>query len=231
MESHQNLTDKKEVLRFLKKMGVDTRFVSVMTSQILINNLRFSKFSRKREEVFKKYYPDLEIVRSTVFQKICTRASRVLGETLTPREKILISNNNNIYNKTLSYILEPYTRKYGIEIIKRKFDLDNLKSLEDDFTTVALPLTLDDEVENILGHIFRGEKVGMKSSHHKQGEFKIIYPLINVPLEWICSWLQVDECPMDERNELAHDFLIYLEEVVPQVRENILKSAHYLVDE
>ena len=41
-----NFTDsKKDVLKYLKIIGVDTRFVSYTPQKIYINNLRFSKFS------------------------------------------------------------------------------------------------------------------------------------------------------------------------------------------
>ena len=43
-------TSKKDVLKYLKIIGVDTRFISYTPNKIYINNLRFSKFSRKRQE-------------------------------------------------------------------------------------------------------------------------------------------------------------------------------------
>jgi hypothetical protein len=52
-------TSKKDVLKFLKIIGVDTRFISYTPQKIYINNLRFSKFSRKREATFKKQYPEI----------------------------------------------------------------------------------------------------------------------------------------------------------------------------
>lgn len=221
-------TEKKEVLRFLKKIGVDTRFVSVMPPQLLINNLRFSKFSRNKEELFTKNYPELKVIRSTIFQKICARSSKVLGESLKPREKVLINQSNNPADKALLVILEPYSRKYGIEIIEREFDLEKLETIEEDFNVVALPLTLDQEVENVLGHIFSGKRVELESSQKNLQEVKLIYPLLNVPREWICSWLGQEDCLQHEANELTHEFLMYLEGVVPQVRENILKSARFV---
>ena len=52
---------KKDVLKYLKIIGVDTRFISYAPQKIYINNLRFSKFSRKRQETFNKQYPDIEV--------------------------------------------------------------------------------------------------------------------------------------------------------------------------
>ena len=43
-------SSKKDVLKYLKIIGVDTRFVSYTPDKIYINNLRFSKFSRTREK-------------------------------------------------------------------------------------------------------------------------------------------------------------------------------------
>ena len=47
-------SSKKDVLKFLKIIGVDTRFISYTPERIYINNLRFSKFSRKREATIQK---------------------------------------------------------------------------------------------------------------------------------------------------------------------------------
>lgn len=230
-KNSRNDVEKKEILRFFKKIGVDTRFISVVPPNILINNHRFSKFSRTKEELFRKNYPEMKVIRSKIFQKICARSSKVLGETLTPREKILINKSSDPSNKALSIILEPYTRKYGIKIIEMEFDFNEINDIKVEFDSIALPLTLDHEVENILGQIFTGEKVELKSSQNKLGDKKIIYPLINVPLEWICSWQELENCSIKEGNELAHEFLAYLESVVPQVRENILKSARFLSED
>lgn len=224
-----NEVEKKEILRFFKKIGVDTRFVSVVLPNILINNHRFSKFSRTKEELFKKNYPEINVIRSTIFQKICARSSKILGDSLKPRETILINKSSNPSDKALSIILEPYTRKYGIKIIEMEFDLEELEKVKENFNVVALPLTLDEEVENVLGKIFHGKEVELESSKKNLREVKLIYPLLNVPQEWICFWLSQGDCLHHEANELAHEFLMYLEGVVPQVRENILKSASFVV--
>lgn len=224
-----NEVEKKEILRFFKKIGVDTRFVSVVPPNILINNHRFSKFSRTKEEIFNRNYPEMKVIRSTVFQKICARSSKILGVSLSPRERILINKSSDPSTKALSVILEPYTRKYGIEIIEREFDLEKLEKMKEDFDVVALPLTLDEEVENVLGQIFNGKTVELESSQKNLRGVKLIYPLLNVPQEWICSWLDQGDCLNHEANELAHEFLMYLEGVVPQVRENILKSSSFVV--
>ena len=50
-----NFTDsKKDVLKYLKIIGVDSRFISYTPQKIYINNLRFSKFSRKNHHNYKK---------------------------------------------------------------------------------------------------------------------------------------------------------------------------------
>ncbi|MCK9151731.1 ATPase [Methanobacterium alcaliphilum] len=227
MSAENSNYNKKEILRFLKQIGVDSRFISVIPPDIYINNLRFSKFSRKKEELFKKKYPAIKVVRSTILQKICLRSSRVLGEALKPRTKVLINSNNDPCNKAVSVILEPYSRKYGIEIIEREF---NLKDIEEyDFDALVVPLTLDHEVASILYKIFHGEKIDLLSFQDKKGSKQLIYPLINVPLEWIYSWLKLkDTHEVEMENEISHEFLIFLEDVVPQVRENIFKASTFL---
>nr|WP_243687660.1 hypothetical protein [Methanobacterium formicicum] len=46
------MTMKQEVVRFLQKNGVETRFVSIVGERVYINNLKLSRFSRKKEELF-----------------------------------------------------------------------------------------------------------------------------------------------------------------------------------
>ena len=72
-------SSKKDVLKYLKIIGVDTRFISYTPDKVYINNLRFSKFSRTREKTFNNQYPDilriiliffsnlLKIIKGTVF--------------------------------------------------------------------------------------------------------------------------------------------------------------------
>jgi hypothetical protein len=44
-EKEEFTTSKRDVLKYLKIIGVDTRFISYTPQKIYINNLRFSKFS------------------------------------------------------------------------------------------------------------------------------------------------------------------------------------------
>lgn len=212
-----NLTDekeefsdsKKDVLKYLKIIGVDTRFVSYTPQKIYINNLRFSKFSRKRQETFNHQYPEIEVVRNSLFQKICSKAAKSLAN-LKPGSVILIPENNFI----LEVILEPYTRKYGVELI-----------YDGDYDLIANPVILDDEVNRIFTNIFNG--VGLEFTKNDNE----IYPLINVPLDWINSFLEMDgRLKMENSNngQLAFLFMEFLEDVAPQYRENVLKASDYI---
>ena len=124
---------KKDVLKFLKIIGVDTRFISYTPNKIYINNLRFSKFSRKREETFKKQYSEIDIVRSSLFQKICSKSSKLLALEIKPNSKILLPEDNFL----IELLLEPYTRKYGVKLI-----------YNGDYDLKVNPIILDDEVNN-----------------------------------------------------------------------------------
>ncbi len=56
-----------------------------------------------------------------------------------------------------------------------------------------LPLTLDNEVESILGNILNGEKIeviSLKNKYDAENNIKLIYPLLNVPRSWLVSWLE-----------------------------------------
>ena len=140
-EEEKFSSSKKDVLKYLKIIGVDTRFVSYTPEKIYINNLRFSKFSRKRQETFNHQYPDIEVVRNSLFQKICSKASKSLAD-IKPNSTILTPENNFILN----VILEPYTRKYGVKLIH-----------EGNHDLVANPVILDYEVNRIFTDIFNGK--------------------------------------------------------------------------
>ena len=94
---------KKDVLKFLKIIGVDTRFISYTPQKIYINNLRFSKFSRTREATFNKQYPEIKVVRNSLFQKICSKSSKHLAREIKPNSRILMPKDNFI----IEVLMEP----------------------------------------------------------------------------------------------------------------------------
>lgn len=200
--------------------------MSILDKKVYINNLRFSRFSRRREERFLNRFSDFKVVRSKIFQKICMRASKVLSDSLNPQERIFVVKGATIYDYALYVILEPYRRKYGIEIILGD-DISDSKNLNTD--SIALSLTLDDEVENILKLILKGVKIELLSSKIEYEGINLVYPLINIPRSWICSWLDVgeDKCEFSVIHDPSKDLLKFLEGIIPDIRENIYKSAYF----
>ena len=112
-EKKEFSNSKKDVLKFLKIIGVDSRFVSYTPDKLYINNLRFSKFSRKRQDTFNKQYPEIEVVRSSLFQKICSKSSKHLALEIQPNSTLLMPKDNFI----IELLMEPYTRKYGVKLV------------------------------------------------------------------------------------------------------------------
>lgn len=224
-----NSNDKRDVIRFLQRIGVDTRFVSLLSDDIYINNQRFARFSSKRQETFRKNFPDYNISRSMIFQKICTRASRILANSVEPGEKIFILETD-VESFIIDVIMEPYTRKYGIEIFKGNSLEDENIELSD---SLVSSLTLDDEVEGIIGKILNGERI--EPSHlsedlkHKT-ELKTIFPLMNIPRSWIIQWYESIgiQYKIHEEKKIERDTVNFLEGFIPDVRENLLKSAVYV---
>lgn len=216
----------KGLISFLQKKGVDTRFISIIENKIFINNLKLSRFSRKKEEEFLITYPEMKVIRSKIFQKICTRASRNLAHVLCPKEKIFLAKNDDTLNFALHVVLEPYQRKYGIKLI---FSDDINETIGVD--SIALAITLDHEAENILNSMINGEKIELLSSKEFLNSKKMIYPLINIPEAWIYSWVENKPQEEFEQNyETPEDFLKFLEEIIPDVRENLYKSAFFISD-
>lgn len=201
---------KRDVLKFLKIIGVDTRFISYTPQKIYINNLRFSKFSRTREATFMKQYPEIEVVRNKLFQKICSKSSKHLALEIEPNSSILMPKDNFI----IELLMEPYTRKYGVKLV-----------YEGEYDLKVNPLILDDQVNDIFEGIFSGE--GLNYSR----DFGEIYPLVNVPLDWINSFLEMDGQDIlesENKNGLAISFSEFLEDVAPQYRENVVKAAEFI---
>lgn len=206
-ESFSN--SKKDVLKYLKIIGVDSRFISYTPSKIYINNLRFSKFSRKRQETFNKQYPKIEVVRNSLFQKICSKSAKTLSD-IKPNSTILIPEDNFM----VDVILEPYTRKYGVKLVH-----------DGDYDLIVNPVILDDKVNQIFSTIFAGVGIDFNKKDNE------IYPLINVPLNWINSFLEMDgksKIKNVNNDEIASSFMEFLEDVVPQYRENVLKASDYI---
>ena len=236
-DDEKELSDsKKDVMKFLKQIGVDTRFVSFFDDEgdikLYIENLRFSKFSKKRRETFNKHYPDMEVVRSSLFQKICSRSSKTLADSLSPKERILIPRMDDDYNKFLYIVIEPYSRKYGIKFIE--YD-ENISA--DDFDSVISPLNLNQEVNHILNDIFDGKgiewdkKLDLSNIYDLDLKDKnIIFPFINVPQEWINDFLGIEkEYEIDYENEdIAESFMGFLTEINPQFKENVLAASSFL---
>ena len=209
-EKEEFSNSKKDVLKFLKIIGVDSRFVSYTPEKIYINNLRFSKFSRKRQSTFNKQYPEIEVVRSSLFQKICSKSSKHFALEIQPNSVVLMPKDNFI----VELIMEPYTRKYGAKLV-----------YDGDYDLLVNPLILNDQVNDIFEGIFNGEGLNFKMDSNE------IYPLINVPLEWINSFLEMDGQKLIEnknKNELATSFSEFLEDVTPQYKENVVKAAEFI---
>lgn len=209
-EKEEFTTSKRDVLKYLKIIGVDTRFISYTPQKIYINNLRFSKFSRKREATFNKQYPEIEVVRNTLFQKICSKSSKHLALEIEPNSKILMPKDNFI----IELLMEPYTRKYGVELV-----------YDGEYDLAVNPIILDDKVNDIFEGIFSGEGLNFERNENE------IYPLANVSLDWINSFLEMDNQDVIEnknKDELANSFSEFLEDVAPQYRDNVVKAAEFI---
>jgi hypothetical protein len=224
---------KADIVRFLQRIGVDTRFISIVDNHLFVNNQRFSRFSNKRQETFNGKFPSISIKRSKIFQRICTRASRVLANALKPGERIFILDSDKCSRFILEVIMEPYTRKYGIKLVYGN-SFDDVVELG--ANSIALPVTLDSEVDYILDRILNGEKIevlSLKNRFNKENDPKYIYPFINVPRSWIVSWFEKFGYAHNFAHEESYsvDMLEFFEGFIPDVRENVLKSAVYVVDE
>ena len=146
---------------------------------------------------------------------------------LNPGIKFSWLKNQNCFNFTLYAILEPYTRKYGIKLLFG----DCLDDASDsDADSIALPITLDDEAENIVEAMFNCEKITPLSFNEKIVGIKVICPIVNVSRQWIISWLEKYslKCTYEDKETFSKDLIHFLEEFIPDVKENMFKSAKFV---
>ncbi|MGN1321796.1 ATPase [uncultured Methanosphaera sp.] len=212
------MNDKERIIiKKLNKIGVDTRYISLYNNKIYINNLKFSKFSRNKEEKFHKEYPEIEVIRSKIFQKICIKASRTIKNQVKPRDKIYISDDLVPGNVLLHVLLEPYQRKYGITITSKK----------DNDTINANPKYLDKFASEYINLMISGNKI---TNHYEENT---IYPLMHVSYQWIIDWINstdIQHTQPQQENDTATDILNFLEKHIPNVNESIKQSVTYLDD-
>lgn len=208
--------EEKTIIKALNKMGVDTRFISMYKNNIYLNNLKYSKFSRKKEEKFRKEYPTIEVKRSKLFQKICIKVSRTVKNQIKPQSKLYIENDNTLENILLYILLEPYKRKYGIKIVENQ---------ENDTINVSKDC-LNDFCLNYMNLMKNGKKIENKL------EKNTIYPLKHVDYQWIRDWAESANINYSSRKEYEEDtnkeIINFLEKHIPNVQESIIQSVKYL---
>jgi tRNA(Ile)-lysidine synthase TilS/MesJ len=122
--------------------------------------------------------------------------------------------------------LEPYTRKYGIQI----FEGSEYDKIPLEIDSIAMPLNLDEEVINLVNRMFEGDEIILTSQNHEKCGNKIIYPLINVPSAWISDWKseQNPECEDTILEGRELDLINFLSTFIPDVKEKMYQSAKYL---
>lgn len=209
-EKEEYKNSKSDILRFLKDIGVDTRYISIWENKIYINNLRFSKFSKRRQNNFELKFKSQKVIRSSLFQEIATNASRELSKTIKPKMKILIKKD---VNPLINILLEPYTRKYGVKLV-----LDE----NEEYDVIASKLTLDMKIHLICNNIFKG-----KGINYPVFDKNYIYPLIKVTNKQINDFLG-GKILEEKYNDISGEFIEFLDETVTQYKFNILKSVEYL---
>ncbi len=211
--------EEKIIIKELNKIGVDTRYISLYQNTIYINNLKFSKFSRNKEELFYEKYPKINVIRSTIFQKICIKVSRTLKNQIKPRDIIYIDSTPTSENILLNILLEPYQRKYGI----------TLTNTPCDNSIYASPKCLDQFINEYLNLMISGNKITDTCDKNT------IYPLTHIYEEWITDWIESTNLKhiskKEETNPITDSMIEFLEEHIPQLKESIKQSVNYLTKE
>lgn len=206
----------RQIIKTLNNLGVDTRYISLYNEHVYINNSKFSKFSRKKEEKFNCLYPNISVTRSMLFQKICVKVSRTIKNQIKPKDEIYIDNTPTAKNIVLNIVLESYKRKYGIKIAHTptKHSIIVSSKCLDDFSSEYIHLMLS------------GNKIT------DTYEENTIYPLIHVHQDWIDDWISSTDIKHItsnvEENTKIKEMLTFLEKHIPNVNESIKQSVTYL---
>ena len=209
-------TNEKEIIKTLNKMGIETRFITLYNGMIYVNNLKFSKFSRKKEDEFHNEYPEIRVIRSKLFQKICVKVSRTVKNQIKPRRTLYIPEDNSLENIVLYMVLEPYRRKYGIKI-ENQPTIDSIN---------VSNKCLDDFTKQYVNQMMNGNKIG------EIIEENTIYPLTHVPHQWMYDFIESTNIKFttykkyDDNKE--SDIINFLEKHIPNVQESIKQSVNYL---
>ncbi|MDO5825434.1 MAG: hypothetical protein Q4Q22_03560 [Methanosphaera sp.] len=208
--------DERNIIKTLNKLGVDTRYISLYENKIYINNIKFSRFSRKKEDDFHQTYPDIMVIRSKLFQKICVKVSRTVKSQIKPRDVLYISDDSTPKSLLLNVVMEPYKRKYGITVT-------------DDFAKA------NKSVSSMCINDFVNEYVRlMINANRITGclEENVVYPLIHIDNEWINDWIKTTDLCYDLEDEfddeVEDEIIEFLDTKIPNVRESIMQSVDYL---
>ncbi len=209
-------TNEKAIIKTLNKMGVETRFITLYKGNIYINNLKFSKFSRKKEEEFHNEYPEINVIRSKLFQKICVKVSRTVKNEIRPREVLYIPEDNGLENILLYMVLEPYKRKYGVKI-------ENKPAIDSIWVSNKC---LDDFSKQYVNQMMNGNKI------EDIIEQNTIYPLTHVPHQWMYDFIKSMNIEFTSyknyEDNRESEIINFLEKHIPNVQESIKQSVNFL---
>ena len=204
------------MIKTLNKMGVDTRYVSLHADRIYVNNLKYSKFSRKKEDEFHQSYPDIGVVRSKLFQKICVKVSRTVKNQIKPRDILYMDDDGSAESILLRVVLEPYKRKYGIRFA------DNI----DDANKRVSAMCINDFASDYIALMISGSKIT------NSFEEDVVYPLLHIDKSWINDWIKTTgiDYSMDTNaeNKTEDEIIEFLDTKIPNVCESIIQSVDYL---
>lgn len=207
----------RQIIKTLNKIGVDTRYISFYQNTIYINNLKFSKFSRKKEDTFHETYPQIPIIRSKIFQKICIKTSRTLKNQIKPKDHIYTPNTDKPEDILINIILEPYQRKYGITITHNDND-ENIKYTNNQ--------TLTQFINQYLNQMINSQKIEEKKDPNT------IYPLEDIPDEWIYEWIKTTNIKHTTKIRQTQPEIIkisqFIKKHIPQYEQSIKQSVKNL---
>ena len=114
------MIDKKELKKYC-----NPSYLTIRDDKLIINNKRLARLSRDK---IKKIEEDFRIpvVYSRSYEDISQKMGRYISKhkIISPRDKIIVGLSGGKDSLALLHLLEPYRRRYGIEIYAITIDLN-----------------------------------------------------------------------------------------------------------